>query len=187
MASLQHENNGNFQHICGATIISEKFVLTAAHCVFGKNPSDLKLVFGTDRLNFLTSSSSERNITQITIHPSYDNNYFYNDTAILELDLELNFDLTTSAICLPKSFNKNPNSRQHHSATITGWGTIQNNGQASKELRQGLVTIFSQDYCNDTRTIEHGNSIITPELLPKLFQSEVLCAGIVYFLTNREP
>lgn len=128
MASLQHQINGNYQHICGATIVNEKFVLTAAHCVFEKNLSDLKLVFGTDRLNFLTSSSSERNIAQITIHPSYDNNYFYNDTAILELDLELNFDLTTSAICLPKSFNKNPNSRQHHSATITGWGAIQNNG-----------------------------------------------------------
>ena len=187
MASLQHENNGNFQHICGASIINEKFVLTAAHCVFEKNSSDLKLVFGTDRLNFLSSSSTERNVVNITIHPSYDANYFYNDTAILELDSELDFDVTTSAICLPKSYNKNPDSRQHDAATVTGWGAIQNNGQASKELRQSLVTIFSQDYCNDTRTIEHGNSIITPELLPKLFQSEVLCAGIVYFLTNSDP
>ena len=184
MASLQHENNGNFQHICGASIINEKFVLTAAHCVFEKNSSDLKLVFGTDRLNFLSSSSTERNVVNITIHPSYDANYFYNDTAILELDSELDFDVTTSAICLPKSYNKNPDSRQHDAATVTGWGAIQNNGQASKELRQGQVTIFSQDYCNETRTTEYDNEIITPKLLPKLFQSEVLCAGNFYFLTN---
>ena len=179
MASLQYQINGIFHHVCGATIISEKFLLTAAHCVFGKNVSDFKVILGTDKLNFRSSSSTEHKIMNISIHSSYDPQYFYNDTAVLELEEVLNFNLTQSPICLPKYFDNDPNSRHRHAAKVTGWGKVQSFGEASKELRQGQVTIFSQEYCNDSRTMEteHG-VLITSDKLPKLFQSEVLCAGM---------
>ena len=179
MASLQYNLNGNFKHACGATLITEKFLITAAHCVYGKTISDFKVILGTDKLNFRTSSSTEHNIMNITIHPSYDPLYFYNDAAVLELEETLNFNLTQSPICLPKYFDNDPNSRHRHAAKVTGWGKVQSFGQASKELRQGQVTIFSQEYCNDSRTMEteHG-VLITSDKLPKLFQSEVLCAGM---------
>ena len=177
MASLQYLD-GNYKHICGGTIINEKFILTAAHCVYGKNDLDLKVILGTDKLNFRGPSSTEHKIMNISIHPSYDPLYFYNDAAVLELEEELTFNLTQSPICLPKYFNNDQNARIHHAGTVTGWGAMQNFGQASTELRKGRVTIFSQEYCNNTRTIENEHGlIITTDKLPRLFQSEILCAG----------
>ena len=120
MASLQYLNTGNYKHICGGTIINEKFILTAAHCVYGKNVLDLKVILGTDKLNFRSASSTEHKIMNISIHPSYDPLYFYNDAAVLELEEELNFNLTQSPICLPKYFNNDQNSRTHHAGTVTG-------------------------------------------------------------------
>ena len=178
MASLQYQLNGNYKHECGATIISDKFLLTAAHCVYGKNVSDFKVILGTDKLNFRSSSATEHNLLNISIHPSYEPLYFYNDTAVLELEETLNFNLTQSPICLPKYFDNDQNSRHQITGTVTGWGAMQNFGQASTELRQARVTIFSQEYCNKSRTVENEHGVIvTNNKLPKLFQSEVLCAG----------
>ena len=68
-----------------------------------------------------------------------------------------------------------PNSLKQSSATLIGWGSLKN-GTITTKLKKSHVTIFSQEYCNQTR----GDG---PGRLPHLFQDNLLCAGKGILLT----
>ena len=38
-------------HICGGAIIDKNWIITAAHCIYGKHPRDIIIVAGTNNLN----------------------------------------------------------------------------------------------------------------------------------------
>ena len=73
----------------------------------------------------------------------------------------------------------NVDSREGEAATLTGWGSSRENEQPDYNLRQNQVTVFPQRKCNETRTVinEDGEELSESPVLPRLFQSDVICAG----------
>merc|ERR1712004_219963 len=76
------------QHICGAALISDTFIVTAAHCV-GAPAHTMTVVLGLhDKDRMKLGSPKRYSIAKITKHPNWSENPyngFPNDIAIIEV------------------------------------------------------------------------------------------------------
>lgn len=137
IVSLQADG---FGHFCGGSLIADRWVLTAAHCVDGG--VDSVLIGLHDRKN--PSSAEKFTVANIYVHPKSDMNTMEYDVALLELSQSSSFK--------PVALNDAEFSITSAStilATTAGWGTTSSGSSTLPSiLRQVSVPLVSQADCN---------------------------------------
>ncbi|XP_077295762.1 phenoloxidase-activating enzyme-like isoform X2 [Arctopsyche grandis] len=167
---------------CAASLISSKYVLTAAHCVYGTvyvnvgTPTHIRLgefdtttnqdciiVVGDEDCNDEHSSIP---IEKIIIHPEYDpSNSHINDIAIIRMKTEATYTDFIKPICLPKkdvTIGKNDN---NFNALVSGWGISETEQKSNVMLHMSIPF----------KTLETCQKAYAP--LYKRITEKQVCAG----------
>lgn len=134
--SLNH-----FRHTCGGFIISQDAVITAAHCIYGRENLKFQIRAGSD---LRSQGGQVVNVTKFFLHPDYAPSGLYNDIAVLRLETRLQFNKYVWATQLPPRGRRVPDGA---SLLVSGWGTLQWQGSSPERLQKVYVPAVSNEEC----------------------------------------
>lgn len=147
--------SGSF--ICGASIISTKYLLTAAHCV-DEYKTQLTVRVGS---SFAHGGGEIFQVEKVIKHPIFNMNTLNYDFAILKLVKDIKLQPGVKEIVkLPASNDKIEANTETY---VTGYGMNKMNAKNDQKLRGVMVPIVSQNVCRAS--------------YPILITSQMICAG----------
>ncbi|XP_065334416.1 chymotrypsin-2-like [Cloeon dipterum] len=126
-----------------ANVLSEKYVLTAAHCVMGLSPAELSVRSGS--LYF--DQGQRHQVTRIIMHEQFNfTDSLIHDIAIVEVDPPFTFGPNVQPLALP---NQGENPAAGAPATAIGWGRLWYNGPTPDTMNKVTIEIRDQAVCEE--------------------------------------
>lgn len=140
LVSIRHDNIS--EHVCGGTILTESFVLTAAHCFESIedeiDSATITVLAGIHQQS--EASGSIRQAARVIFHPNRTSSWtgYHHDIALLHLSKPLTFhgEAKVRPICLPEDIDTK---QEANDLAIVGWGRMSADGNESDTLQQAMI------------------------------------------------
>ncbi|KAF0293522.1 Prostasin [Amphibalanus amphitrite] len=143
-ASIHVEHGG---HFCMGSVISSRYVLTAAHCFDGRPADKFTVTVGAQDLSSPEPGRVTVSPAEKIVHQGYKAGQFDDDIALLRLDAELAWSDYIQPICLSTEDAKTFVGMR---GIIAGWGYLdewRKGGERSDTLQWTEVPILARQTC----------------------------------------
>ncbi|KAH8268565.1 hypothetical protein KR026_008996 [Drosophila bipectinata] len=141
-------------HSCGGSIITDYFVMTAAHCTNGRSADTLSVQFGVTDISIYGPNVVR--IKKIIQHEAFDPDHQNaNDIALLRVEMPFVFDgIRVAPVQLPTVSFATPQLDAGVEGVLVGWGLNETGGRVQDTLQEVFLKIYSDEEC----TMRHNGN-----------------------------
>lgn len=137
------------RHICGGSLINNRWIVTAAHCVTNTNLASYRMDCGHHHQTNKEPWSRSFTVEKIISHPSYNSRTLQNDIALMKLresaftNSRDEYDDYILPVCLT---DKN-SVYTDQTSYATGWGSLSSGGSSPVVLYEVDLRVWSDAEC----------------------------------------
>ncbi|XP_032306001.1 chymotrypsin-like protease CTRL-1 [Drosophila ananassae] len=152
---LQNEVTENSFTFCGGSLITNRFVLSAAHC---KGELNMYAILGEYNISRIFETKNKVLVDSKILHPDYNSTEIKHDIALFRLSRRVEYTYFIRPVCLPMNYD---GLNIVFNLNVTGWGHT-GHESISPVLKTATVHVHHRSICYRLGQIDESQLCVGP-------------------------